>query len=155
MGPAKPAKRGRGRPPKQKRDALEEAAHVIDVALAVRLKHLWRLKQLEFTEAAALRFVMKRRRGRTGEYIGATVNELLGAIENKTQAALRLVVEHDLPVAQAARCLGIDLRNLRKLVPEARQAAQIEADRKIKFAASTQVQDLFFLPKNTTPEKSD
>ena len=51
--------------------------------------------------------------------------------------------------------MGIDVRNLRKLVPEARQAAQREADRKIKFAAGTQVQDLFFLPKNTTPEKSD
>jgi hypothetical protein len=137
----KPISKGRGRPPKQIRDALEEAAFVIDVAVAIRSGRIRYLKRLGFTEATALRFVMKRRRGLTGKHIGTTVTELLGATENKTQAALRLVIEHDLSVAQAARCVGIDVRNLRKLVPEARQAAQIETNRKIKFAASTQVQD--------------
>ncbi|MDO8450682.1 MAG: hypothetical protein Q7T10_17960 [Rhodoferax sp.] len=162
---SKPKANARGRPPKQKIDAAGEAAFVIEVALAIRLGRIQRLRLLGFTEATALRFVMKRRRGLTGEYIGTTVSELLGTAENKTQAALRLVTEHGAPVALAARSTGVDRRNLQKVLPEARQLAQADADRKADFKARTVVTDfnfsfsqvaaavsaMYFLPRNTTP----
>lgn len=146
-----PIAKGGGRPPKQHIDALEGAAHVINVARALRSKRLRHLKQMGFpNESVALRFVMKRRRGAVGEYIGGTVTELLEGKQNKTQAALRLVIEHGVSAAQAARLLGIDRRNLLRLLPGARQAVQIETDRKIKFAASTQVQDFSY---NESPRR--
>ena len=116
----------------------------MNVALAIRLKRWRHLEQMGFTETTALRYVMKRRRGLAGAYIGTTVSELLGATENKTQRALQLVTECGAPVARVARELGIDARNLKKLIPEARQTAQIEADRILKFAANTQTANFDF-----------
>ena len=139
---SKPTGRSKGRPTKNETDARNEAAFVTEVATAIRLRRFGHLRLLGFTQATALRFVMKRRRGLTGDYIGTTIGELIGACENKTQAALRLVIEHDLSVARAAELMEIDLRNLRRLMPEARHAAQLERARKINFAAGTQIHDL-------------
>ena len=154
---------GRGRPQKLAKDAASEAAFVMEVALAIRLGRLQRLKLLGFTEATAIRFVMKRRRGLVGEYIGATVTETLGGTENKTQAALRLVAVHGAPIAVAARATGVDRRNLQKGLPEARKLAEADAERKAAFESGTPVGDfsftqvaamvraIYFLPRNTTP----
>ena len=154
---------GRGRPQKLAKDAASEAAFVMEVALAIRLGRLQRLKLLGFTEATAIRFVMKRRRGLVDGYIGATVTELLGGTENKTQAALRLVTEHGAPLALAARSTGVDRRNRQTALPLARQLVAAVAERKIAFESGTTVADfsftqvaaivraMYFLPRNTTP----
>ena len=139
---SKPTRRSRGRPTKNETDAINEAIFVLEVATAISLRRFGHLRLLGFTQTAALRFVLKRRRGLTGDYIGTAISELISACENKTQAALRLVIEHDLPVARAAELMKIDLRNLRRLVPAARQAAQLESARKINSAAGVQIHGL-------------
>ena len=158
-----PNQHKQGRPKKTAQLAADEAARVINIALLIKQNRIDQIVALGFTEASAQRYVMKRRRGLTGAYIGTTAIELLGSVENRTQAALRMVVEHGFPAAVAARVYQIDRRNLLKVLPEARKAAAVEAIRRCAFGQCTvTASDLScppaqddpqtsFLPKNTTP----
>ncbi|MHB8949832.1 MAG: hypothetical protein ACYC4S_12310 [Rhodoferax sp.] len=152
----------RGRPTKTLLSAANEAARIIDIALMIKLGRLAQLEALGFTEATALRYVMKRRRGLTGAYVGTTAIELLGSTQNKTQAALRLIIEHGFPATFSARAYQIDRRNLLKLLPEARKVAAAEVMRRRSFSQTPSTVNILsyppapdtapsiFLPKNTT-----
>lgn len=152
-----------GRPTKTNQLAAKEAAQVLEVALMIKQGRFAQLNAIGYTEMTALRYVMKRRRGLTGAYIGTTAIELLGSVANKTQAALRLIIEHGCPVMYSARVYQIDRRNLLKLLPQAREAAAVEAKRRSSFAEHAKVaSDLsyppaldadlpIFTPRNTTP----
>ena len=132
----------RGRPNLTTLSAGNKAAHIIRIALLIRQGQITDLKAIGFTEATALRYVQKRRRGLIGGFVGDSVKELLFSKENLTQRALQLVIEHKFKVSVVADKLGIDLRNLRKALPLARIKARKETEWRKSFAASTTVTDL-------------
>ena len=116
--PAKP----KGRPPKTAEAAAAEAAQVLHVALMLKQGRIQALKEYGVTEAQALRFVMKRRRGLVGQYIGTTVLELLAPVDSKIRATLRLITEHQIPLTTAARVMGADRPSVLKMARKARVA---------------------------------
>ena len=132
----------RGRPNTTLLSAGNDAAHVIQIALLIKLGREKELKSAGFTEAAALRYVLKRRRGLIGGFIGDSVRDLLSPTINRTQRALQLIIEHRFKVSIAARVLKIDLRNLRKALPLARIRARNEAERRNSFAQRTLIVDV-------------
>jgi len=146
-----------GRPNKSMQSADAEAAGIIEIALMVKLGRIEQLKSRGLTQAAALRQVMKRRRGLVGESIGTTVIEMLTPPENRTQAALRLITEHDLPVTAAARFMKLDRRSLTRLVKDARTRERLLRIQTADFANRTEVRDvgadLIFLPENPPAQK--
>jgi hypothetical protein len=141
-------KRGasRGRPNQTIQSAGDEAARVIEIALLLKQGRKAALKATGYTEATALRFVQKRRRGLIGGFVGNSVQELLFAKENRTQRGLQLVIEHGFKVSLVAEKLDIDLRNLRKALPLARIQAREEAERRNLFARGTTVTDVVYEP---------
>lgn len=128
----------KGRPPKTDEDRLLEGARVLEVALLLRQGRLGKLADMGFTEAQALRYVSKRRRGIAGELVG---DDAVPPPNNKTRAALRLVVEHGMPVAKAADVMGLDRRNLVRLKPQAEAEFQKIQARQAAFAARTRITD--------------
>ena len=67
----------RGRPRLTDEQAASEAARIINVAFALRYRPA-QLARLGFeSEVSAIRYVSKRYRGRTGEFVGDSVRELL------------------------------------------------------------------------------
>ena len=67
----------RGRPQLTDEQAAAEAARIINVAFALRYRPS-QLARLGFeSEVSAIRYVSKRYRGRTGEFVGDSVRELL------------------------------------------------------------------------------
>lgn len=137
-------KRGasRGRPNKKLLSAGNDAAHIVDTALLIKLGRKKELESAGFTEATALRYVMKRRRGLIGGFIGDSVRDLVSPTINHTERALQLIIEHGVKVSIAALALKIDLRNLRKALPLARIRARNEAERRKSFAKRTFIVDL-------------
>ncbi len=95
--------------------------------------------RMGFTEVSALRYVMKRRRGIVGALVGDDVRELVAPTENRTLAALRLIVEHGFKPSEVAGWLNLDSRNVRRLVPDARRRAEEEKARQAEFAKRTTV----------------
>lgn len=134
-------KRKRGRPVKTFEAHALEAARVLDVALKlfqVRTSGAERrercARDLGFAnEAAAYRFVLKRRRGTVAGILADDVAALLSGAENRTRAALRLHLDHGVSLDLASRVLGkdgdpLDVRNLRREVAKAkRQRASVSA----------------------------
>jgi len=163
--PFKAAVKSSGRPKKNDNDSALEAALIMQVALAIKLGRRESWEQSGFTEKTALRFVMQRRRGLTGQFIGNTVLDLLFPIANKTAAAVRLVVDHGAPIALAARCLNMDKQNLHKAVNKAKSQQEAEVKPHEKMLVSTTVtnfnfnssnlvmavvREMYFSPRNTT-----
>jgi hypothetical protein len=107
------------------------------------------LKEYGATEAQALRFVMKRRRGLVGQYIGTTVLEMLAPVDSKIRATLRLITEHQIPLTTAARVMGADRPSVLKMARKARVAAAGETARRELFARGTTVTDE---PSNYSPK---
>lgn len=138
----------RGRPVKSGSSAGNEAASIIELALMLKLGRTARIKSMGFTETTALRYVLKRRRGLVGAYIGTTIIDMLMPTENRTRAALRLITEHGLPLTTAARIMKLDRRTLTRMVKDARQGAAAAMVRTEAFADSTEVNDLVYLPEN-------
>lgn len=138
----------RGRPIKSVRSAGNEAARIIELALMIKQGRIAPVKAMGYTETSALRYVLKRRRGLVGAYIGTTVIDMLMPTENRTRAALRLITEHDLPVTTAARLMKLDRRTLTRMVNDARQGAETVTVRTEAFSDSTEVSDLIYLPEN-------
>ncbi len=132
----------RGRPKMTMQTAGNEAARIMDLALMLKLGRTAQIKSAGFTERSALLYVLKRRRGLVGAYIGTTVVDMLLPTENRTQAALRLITEHDLPVTTAARVMKLDRRTLTRMVKDARHVSETTKARAERFASSTEVHDL-------------
>jgi hypothetical protein len=149
----------RGRPNKTLLSAGNDAAYVVEVAMLIKQGRKAALKAAGFTEATALRYVQKRRRGLMGGFVGKSVQELLFAEENRTKRGLQLVIEHGFKVSIVAKKLEIDLRNLRKALPLARIQERKEAERRKLFALGTTVTDscvrTIYLPRNTTAQIVD
>lgn len=128
--------------------AGNEAAWIIELALMIKLGRTAQIKSMGFTVATALRYVLKRRRGLVGAYIGTTVKDMLSPVENRTQAALQMITEHELPVTTAARMFQLDRRTITRMVKTARQDAEAAKARSRAFASSTVVSNLIYLPEN-------
>lgn len=144
------APRQRGRPPKLPGAAAQEATYILEVCIALRLKRFAKLAELGFTEAAALRFLMKRRRGLIGEYVNRSIDELLGSSENRTHRALQLITEHGVKVSVAALAMAIDKRSLQRLLPAARDIAKQNAARQAEFASNTEISCISALLESAT-----
>lgn len=132
----------RGRPIKSAISAGNEAASIIELALMLKLGRIAQIESAGFTRATALRYVLRRRRGLVGAYIGTTVTDMLLPTENRTQAALRLITKHELGVTTAARIMKLDRRTLTRMVKDARQSAALAMARTDAFSGSTKVSDL-------------
>jgi predicted DNA-binding protein (UPF0251 family) len=72
---------------------------------------------------------------------------MLMPITSRTQAALRLITEHELHVTTAARLMKLDRRTLLRMVKNARQKAALAKARTETFSGSTEVRDL--APRST------
>ena len=137
----------RGRPKKPLNSAANEAAQIIELALMLKQGRIAQIQSAGFTRASALRYVLKRRRGLVGAYIGTTVTDMLIPTDNRTQAALRLITEHEFHVTTAARIMKLDRRTLTRMVKSARQKAASVRARTETFSGSTEVRDL--APRST------
>lgn len=128
----------KGRPRLTDEAAAQEAATVINVAVALRYRPT-ALQALGFaTEVEAAAYVFKRRRGRVGELVGDAVRELFPA-ENRVQVAVSLVLDHGLTHYRAGVLAGVDLTNLKRALGAG--AAQREAAQARARALNTQVAD--------------
>lgn len=133
----------RGRPQKSLETAALEAAHVLNMALALRLGRRNEVMGFRGSESSALRYVQKRRRGLVAAFIGRDAHH---EPPNHLRRALQLVIEHDVSVVMASRMLGADLRNLRRLLPQARAENLARQLRREEFAKRTVVVDAEPLP---------
>jgi hypothetical protein len=107
----------RGRPQLTDEQAALEAAKVIDVAFALRYRPA-QLARLGFaSEGAAFRFVSKRYRGRTGEFVGNSVRDLFPA-ENRMQLAVSLVLDHGFTWYRASKMTGVHPTNLKRALKD-------------------------------------
>lgn len=92
----------RGRPRTTEEAAAQEAARVINVALALRYRKS-ALKGLGFaTEREAMTYVLKRHRGRVGELVGDAVRCIFPA-GGRVQVAVSLVLDHGLTHYRAGK----------------------------------------------------
>lgn len=128
----------KGRPRLTDEAAAQEAARVINVAWALRYRPT-ALQGLGFaTLGDAWAYIIKRRRGRTGELVGDAVRELFPA-ENRVQVAVSLVLDHGLTRYRAGVLAGADLTNIKRALDAG--AAQREAAQARVQALNTQVTD--------------
>jgi len=122
-----------GRPPLTEVEAGEKAARVIEVAVALHNGQIRQLKRMGLSEPQAARLVGKRHRGRVGELIGDSLVALAPPI-NRTAAAVRLALDHEVPVRVVLRIYEMDRSNLVRAINAARKSRAVEAN---------------FLPQNT------
>ena len=141
----------RGRPRLTDEAAAQEAVRIIRTA-----EVLWRfsptsnekaaahvlkrqresaLKALGFaTEAEAAAYVIKRRFGRVGEFVGDSVRDFFPTI-NRVQAAVSLVLDYGFKPYRAAKLTGATLTNIKHALPAgtAERATARERVRALNF----------------------
>lgn len=149
-------KNSKGRPAKSAGAAAAEAAQVLHVALMLKQGRVQALKELGVTAGQALRFVMKRRRGLVGEYVGSTVKELLAPVDSKVRATLRLITDHEIPLTTAVRLMGADRPTVLKIARLARvDAARVVAQREQFVRGTTVTDESANYPPKVPPARGD
>ena len=123
-----------GRPAHGFQRQAEDAAKVLEIALAVKQGRLaWLQAQGFHDEGAAMRFVRKRRRGTVGKLIGRDIEEMLFPPTSNVACAIRYVLDAGMSVNAAARLAGVDLRTVRRELPHARKKQAQQAARVLEL----------------------